>query len=74
MLRVRAVPMSRRASVEQGKDFVKVRLTSPASDGRANKELIEVLAAHFQLKKSEIRIVRGLKSRQKIVAVGREKV
>jgi len=36
-------------------------------DGKANEELIKILKKHF---KKEVKIVHGLKSREKIVEVG----
>jgi uncharacterized protein (TIGR00251 family) len=43
----------------------KVRVSAPAEDGKANKALIEVLAAHFKLPKRCIIIKSGLTSRLK---------
>ena len=53
---------------------IKVRLCAPALDGKANDALIEFLAAHYGVKKRDVRIISGLKSRQKRVQIdgGRE--
>lgn len=53
---------------------IKVRLAARAVDGKANDALIEFLAAHYGVKKRDVRILSGLKSRQKRVEVngGRE--
>jgi len=48
---------------------VKVYLTAPALEGRANEALIDVLSEHFGVKRSTIEIVKGLKSRYKIVNI-----
>jgi uncharacterized protein (TIGR00251 family) len=48
---------------------VKVRLAARAVDGKANEALIEFLAAHYQVRKSSVRITAGLKSRRKRVAI-----
>jgi hypothetical protein len=50
-------------------DRVKVRLAAPAVDGRANEALIEFLAAHYGVRKRDVRILSGLKSRQKRVEI-----
>ena len=50
-------------------DRVKVRLAAPAVDGRANEALIEFLAAHYGVRKRDVRILSGLKSRQKRVQI-----
>ncbi len=48
-------------------DGLKVKLTSPPVEGRANKELIEVLAKEFGIKKKDVEIISGKKSKNKIV-------
>ena len=48
---------------------LKVRLKEKAADGKANDALIEFLAGHYQVAKRDVRIVSGLKSRQKRVVI-----
>ena len=43
----------------------KVKLTRPALEGKANEQLIQVLADHFGISKASIHIVSGEKSSQK---------
>ncbi len=45
----------------------KVRLTAPPVDEKANHLLIKLLAQHFDIAPSLIRVVAGEKSRKKIV-------
>ena len=68
-LTVRVVPNAKKTEIVEEPDRLKVYLTAPAVDGKANRALIEFLADHFQVKKSHIRIVRGEKSRSKVVEV-----
>jgi uncharacterized protein len=46
-------------------DRIKVRVSGRAVDGKANEVLIEFLAAHYGVPRRNVRIVSGLKSRQK---------
>ena len=46
-----------------------IQLKSPPVDGKANKELIELLAKKFDVSKSQIRIKLGLSSRIKLVEI-----
>ena len=46
-----------------------VYLRAKAHDGEANKALMKVLAEHFGVAKSRIKIVRGQSSRQKVIEV-----
>jgi uncharacterized protein (TIGR00251 family) len=48
---------------------IKLRLAAPAVEGKANEALVEFLAAYFGVPKRCVRIVAGLKSRQKRVSV-----
>ena len=61
-------PNSREARVVRvSEDYFEVRVDEKAVGGRANKRLLEVLAEHFKVPKSRISILRGTKSRNKIV-------
>jgi len=55
--------------VRVSEDYFEVRVDEKAVGGRANKRLLEVLAEHFKVPKSRISILRGTKSRNKIVQV-----
>ncbi len=48
-------------------DALKVKLTSPPVEGKANKELIEVLAKEFRISKKNVEIISGQSSKNKIV-------
>ena len=48
---------------------LKVRLAARAVDGKANEALIDFLASHYGVPKRNVRIVSGLKSRRKRVAI-----
>ena len=48
---------------------LKVKLNAPPLEGKANKELIKLLAKEFNIPKSSIEIVAGKNSKQKIVAL-----
>ena len=48
---------------------LKVRLAARAVDGKANAALIDFLAAHYGVPKRSVRILSGLKSRQKRVEI-----
>jgi uncharacterized protein len=66
-LKVKAIPNSSKQEVKEQNGILKIYLNSPHSEGRANKELIEVLTKHFKVKKSQIEIIRGAHSREKTV-------
>jgi uncharacterized protein (TIGR00251 family) len=68
-INVRVAPNARQNKVVVEEERIKVYLTAPPVEGKANKALIEFLAEHFGVKKKQIRIVRGEKSRDKLVEI-----
>ena len=69
-LRVRVKPNARSAEVEEAADgtFV-VRVKAPPVDGKANAELIEVVAAHLGVRKTQVSIKSGASARLKLVQI-----
>lgn len=66
ILNVRAVPRSSRAGLDGTMgDALKVRVRSAPVDGKANKELVEVLADAFGLPKSAVAFKGGETSKTK---------
>jgi uncharacterized protein (TIGR00251 family) len=68
IIKVRVRPRSgkREVAVAESGDLI-VSVLSPPEKGKANRELIELLAEHFGLPASGVRIVRGGQSRLKRV-------
>jgi uncharacterized protein len=66
---VRVIPGSKRVEVKSADGALKVYLTKPAVEGKANAQLIEVLADYFKLRKYQIKIKQGSNSRNKIVFI-----
>ena len=66
VLPVRAQPGARKTGVlgEQA-GSLKVAVTAPPEDGRANKALVEVLREVLHLKRSQIELLSGQTSREK---------
>ena len=48
---------------------IKVWVKSKPKQGKANQELVELLAKHFNVSYSCIQIIRGIKARKKIIVV-----
>ena len=70
LIRVRVTPNAREASVTKVNESVfEGRVDEKAIRGRANKRLLEVMAEYFGVPKSKVSIVRGAKTRDKIIEV-----
>jgi hypothetical protein len=69
-LTVKVKPNSKRQAVQQeGDGSLTVFLKSPPIDGKANAELIQLLAKTFGVPKSSISIKSGLMTRIKVVDI-----
>jgi hypothetical protein len=68
LLGVRAQPGARRGGVlGTWNGHLKVGLRSPPQDGRANAELLALLAELLGLRRHEVRLLRGARSRNKLI-------
>lgn len=70
-IQARLKPNSRHRQevVEDNDGSFTIYVKSPAIEGRANKEAIELLAKYFKTPKSQIRLAKGLKSKLKIFEI-----
>lgn len=70
ILSVKVKPNSKQQSIRQEADgSFTVHLKSPPVDGKANQELIQVLAKELDLPKSSIRIKAGATSKSKLIEI-----
>jgi uncharacterized protein YggU (UPF0235/DUF167 family) len=70
IISITAHPNSKKPRVE--KDLfggLHVYVNQPPLEGRANKAAGEALAEYFKVSKSKIKLIRGLKSKQKVFDV-----
>ncbi|MDZ7957601.1 MAG: DUF167 domain-containing protein [Aulosira sp. DedQUE10] len=71
--KVKVKPNSKQQKIEEQTDgSLSVHLKSPPVDGKANEELIKLLAEKFNIPKSHIRIKLGATSRAKLVEIETE--
>ena len=70
-IQVKVKPNARVSVLEEGEDGVwQAQLKSPPADGKANRELVELIAEHFGCAKSAVSIKRGASGRMKLVKIG----
>ena len=66
IIKVKVQPCAKRNEMAgRWLDMVKVKVTAPPEDGRANKACIELLSTKLGILKSRIELVRGHTSREK---------
>ncbi|MBU3932295.1 MAG: DUF167 domain-containing protein [Pseudomonadota bacterium] len=70
VFRIRVVPRASRCEVAGIQDdALKLRITAPPVEGKANEECIRLLAELLGVKKTQVTIVAGHASRTKTVSV-----
>ena len=55
--------------IKKENNTLKAYLTKPAQDNLANMQLIDLLSGYFNVKKYQIKIIKGEKSRNKTVEI-----
>ena len=70
VIQIKVKPNSRASRLEQQEDGTWLaQLKSPPVDGKANEELISLVAKHFKRPKSEVSIKSGASARLKLVQI-----
>lgn len=57
------------AGVEEKNGSIEVSVHTSPEDGKANREMLDLLADYFEVAKSSIEIVQGHTSRKKVIEV-----
>lgn len=71
LINIKIIPRSSKNEVvgkmTDGK--LKIKLTAPPVDGKANDALIKLLSEHYKVNKSQIKITRGRTNQIKLVEI-----
>lgn len=68
-IKIKVIPKSKKNSIEKIGEIFCIHTTAPAVDGKANEAVLLGLARFLGVKSYEIKIIRGLKSREKILEI-----
>lgn len=68
-LQIKVIPGAKKNLWKEEAGIIKIYLTAQALEGRANEALVDFLAEHFGVKRSTVEIIKGLKSRYKVVNI-----
>jgi len=75
ILQIKVKPNSRASLLEQNENGTWLaHIKSPPVDGKANEELIALVAKHFSCRKSEVSIKSGTSSRLKLVQISENRI
>jgi uncharacterized protein (TIGR00251 family) len=68
-IQVKVKPNSKTEELSRQGDSFIVKVKEPPKEGRANQAVIKLLAEHFGVPQSQVRILSGFRSRNKVVEV-----
>ena len=68
-IQVKVKPNAKTEEVSQEGDGFIVKVKEPPREGKANQAVIKLLAQHFGVSKSQVRILSGLRSGKKVIEV-----
>ncbi len=69
MIKIKVIPNSKKSSVVEENGLIKVYVNKPPVNNKANDAVIRLLSEFLNVKKSEIIIVKGRTSRNKIIDI-----
>jgi hypothetical protein len=75
LIQIKVKPNSRASLLKQNSDGTWLaQLKSPPVDGKANEELIALVAKHFKCRKSDVSIKSGASTRTKLIHISENRV
>ncbi len=69
LLTLRIIPNSSKNEIIKTEGMIKVKITAPPVDGKANKALVEFLSKTFKIPKTSFKIIKGETSKDKTLSV-----
>ncbi|MCJ7669022.1 MAG: DUF167 domain-containing protein [Dehalococcoidia bacterium] len=71
-IQIKVKPNSKTEELSREGDSFVVKVKEPPKEGKANQAVIKLLAEHFGVPQSQVRILSGLRSKNKVVEVAKE--
>ena len=71
-IQVKVKPSSKTEELSQEGDSFIIKVKEPPKEGKANQAAIRLLAEHFSVPQSQVRILSGFRSRNKVIEVAEE--
>jgi len=68
-IQAKVKPNSKTEEVSREGDSFIVKVKEPPKEGRANRAVIKLLAEHFGVPQSQVKILSGFKSKNKVVEI-----
>lgn len=71
-IQVKVKPGAKTEEVSREGDSFIVKVKEPPKEGKANRAVIKLLAEHFGVPRSQVRILSGFRSKNKVIEVAEE--
>jgi hypothetical protein len=71
-IQVKVKPNSKTEEISREGDSFIVKVKEPPREGKANQSVIKLLAGHFGVSRSQVRILSGFRSKNKVVEIAEE--
>lgn len=68
-IQVKVIPNASQSVIIPQEDTWKIKVQTPPENGRANKEIIKLIAKFFDVPRSDVKIISGESSKTKIIEV-----
>jgi len=73
IIKIKVIPNAKKDEIIESYNKIKARVTAPATEGRANTALIKLLSEYYKIKKTDIKIIKGEKSKEKTILIHERK-
>jgi len=68
-LKIKVIPNAKKNHIIEDRGIFKVYVKTRPVNGKANQAVVKTLAEFFKVKKGNVKIITGLKSREKIIEI-----
>jgi hypothetical protein len=70
LIKIKVFPKSKKEElIIKDKDSFDVKIKEKPIEGKANEAVIEILASHFNIPSKKLRIIKGSRTRNKIIEI-----
>ena len=67
ILKIRIIPSASKAQIIAADGMIKIKVTEPPVENKANKALVQYLSKYFRVPKTSVTIIRGETSKEKTI-------
>lgn len=74
IVEVKVIPKAKSNRIQRtASNSLKIHVSQPAEDNKANKAVVETLSRYYGIKKNQISIIKGEHSQNKLIEINNDK-